>query len=113
MRLRNRRNSNWQDLNLPPPSSRTRCVTRRRCTRISLVGVFFGKEYSAHAPTRSRPIVGRRRSYVGMIGEYVVISAHARDPGADHTEPGSGDIRLDVAMVPGKSRSLHDASGPG
>ena len=45
------------------------------------------------------------RPHIGVIGEYAVVSARARHPRAGHAEPGGRDVRLNVAMVPGKRRT--------
>ena len=54
-----------------------------------------------------------RRPYVGMVGEHAVVAAERLDAGADHGDPGLGDLLLEVAVVPGKAGSFAHGVGLG
>src|SRR6266446_1625583 len=53
----------------------------------------------------------RRGTDVGVIRPGHAVQASLIDPRPRHSEPDGGDLRLLVAVVPGKSRDLRDTGG--
>src|SRR6266851_2182511 len=52
-----------------------------------------------------------RRPNVGVVGPSHAVHPCLIDSGADHTQPDGGDLRLLVAVVPGKPWDLCDTVG--
>jgi hypothetical protein len=47
---------------------------------------------------------------IGVIAEDAVERTLRGDAGADHAEPGPGDLLLEIAVVPGEAGSLDKAA---